>query len=233
MNKLSKTARVSEIGDTAKRIIEYYGADKAAKNDVYLKPLFGEFRALTDKITEAIRKDKALSDLDDADAVQDAAISDLFKIVEGYAVMRIDTLKAAAQKVLKILDNFRGIAKQNYTAESEFIEALLKDLSALPEEINTLVRLPEAVAYLRTAQDDFAEKRQIYENSQVENKQFEAASAIKKPLLELINLKLKPYLEAMKMANPAQFGTFADQVATAIETTNTAVNARARKVTKP
>lgn len=229
MNKLNKTARIAEIGDTSKRILDYYEADAGVKKDPYLKTLFTEIQNLTDKITEAIRKDKALSELDDADAVRDSAISGIFKIVEGYAVMRIETLKTAGQHILQILENFRGIAKRNYTEESQLIEAMLKDLAPLSTDIQALVGLPEAVAFLRTAQDNFAAKRQLYEKSQTENKQTEVASAIKKPLTDVINLKLKPYLEAMKMANAQQYGTFADQVATAIETTNTAVDSRSAK----
>lgn len=235
MIKLNTKVRIAELDDTARRISEFYGTHPELKNEPFLSPLFASMKTLLGQISEAIRRDKALSNLADADAVRDEAISDVYKIVEGYAVMRINRLSGPAQKLSSLLRNFRGAPKQNYTAESSLIEAMLKDLERFSAEIDDLIGLPEAIDFLRQTQNDFAEKRQVLEKDQAQHKQLATASALKDPLLSLLNDQLVPYLSSVKMSDPAKYGTLADQVQTAIDATNTTLKTRRsqRSETKP
>ena len=235
MKKLSSVARTTEVDDTSDRLLQLYAAETALQSEPFLKPLFAEMQVLSDKITEAIRKDKVFSDLEDADTVRDGALSKIFKIVDGYRAMPMPAMSEPAERLLPIIAKFRGTARQNYTAESSLIEALLSDLSATQPsaDIAALSGLGEAVTLLRDAQTDFNTKRITYEKAMGGQSPAESATAFKKPLLDAINGKLLPYLEAMKMADAAKYASLADAVESAIESTNTAVKARASVRPKP
>ncbi len=227
MNKLSKSARTTEVDDTSDRLLQLYSTEAALKDDTFLKPLFAELQTLSDKITEAIKKDKILSELDDADAVRDEAVKKLFKIVDGYAAMPMENFHQPGAKLKAILDKFGlGIIRQNYASESSYIESMLQDLSAVSAEIAALPGVAESIAAVRTAQTDFTAKRVNYEKTLSSEKQGESASAVKKPLLELINNKLLPYLDTMKMVDAAKFTNFTDATAQIIANTNSVVSQR-------
>lgn len=228
MKKISSIARTTEVDDTSDRLLQLYSTETALKDDTFLKPLFAELQVLSDKITEAIKRDKVLSDLDDADAVRDEAVKKLFKIVDGYAAMPMENFHQPGAKLKAILDKFGlGIIRQNYASESSYIESMLQDLSAVSTEIAALPGVAEAIAAVRAAQTDFTTKRVNYEKTQSTEKQGESASAMKKPLLELINNKLLPYLDTMKMVDAAKFTNFTDAAAQIIANTNSVVSQRA------
>lgn len=228
MKKLSSIARTTEVDDTSDRLLQLYSTETAVKDDTFLKPLFAELQTLSDKITEAIKKDKILSELDDTDAVRDEAVKKLFKIVDGYAAMPMENFHQPGAKLKAILDKFGvGIIRQNYASESSYIESMLQDLSAFSTEIAALPGVAEAIAAVRAAQTDFTTKRVNYEKTLSTEKQDESASAVKKPLLELINNKLVPYLDTMKMVDAAKFTNFTDAAAQIIANTNSVVSQRA------
>lgn len=230
MNKLSAVARTPEVDDTSDRLLKLYTGEAALKNEPFLKPLFAEMQVLSDKITEAIKRDQALSQLEDADAVRDDIVRRIFKIAEGYAATPLPNLKQPAERLLVILNNFGlEITRANYSSESSYIEALLKDLAAAQADVDTLPGFGETVAELRDAQTHFNTIRIEYEKARGAEKQTETATALKKPLLQLINDKLVLYLNTMTMADSAKYGTFAAAAEQIIAGTNTAVAQRARR----
>lgn len=235
MKRLNTSVRTTELDDTSDRLLQLYTGEAALKDEAFLKPLFVEMQALSDKITEAIRRDKIFSDLEDADAERDGALSKIFKIVDGYRAMPVATMSEPAERLLPVVAKFRGTARQNYTTESSLIEAMLSDLSATQPtaDIAALPGLAEAVALLRDAQTNFNTKRTTYEKALGGQTYAESASTYKKPLLELINGKLLPYLEVMNMADPAKYASLAAAAASAIESTNAAVKARSTAKPKP
>lgn len=103
MKKLSKSARVTEVDDTSDRLLQIFAQEVPLKDEAFLKPLYAELKLLSDKITEVIKKDKVLSDLEDADAVRDEAVRNLFKIIEGYAAMPLPNLRQAGATLKAVL----------------------------------------------------------------------------------------------------------------------------------
>ena len=71
MKKLNYSARTTEVDDVSDRLIAVYDAHPALAADPFLAATFGEIRTQSHGITEAIKRDRALSELDSADALRD------------------------------------------------------------------------------------------------------------------------------------------------------------------
>ena len=234
MKKFNTVARLTELDELSDLLIQLYGNESALANEAYLKPVFTQMTDVSDKITEAIRKDKAFSELEDADALRDEAAMKIFKIIDGDTVVPIPAVSEPAQRIQKILQKFTGLTRKAYNEETSLIESLLSDLST-PEataDIALLQGLPESVSALRQAQTDFMAKRVEYSTATSEQKYSETASAFKKPLLKLINDKLLPYLTLMKAEDADKYGHFADAVETAVNNANAKIAARSKKEVK-
>ncbi|MDO5523045.1 MAG: DUF6261 family protein [Bacteroidia bacterium] len=232
MNKLSTSARTTEVDDTSDRLLVLYKDETALAEDPFLKPLFGEMQTLSDRITEAIKRDRVLSEMEDADAQVETATRSLNAVLKGYRAMPLEQYSTAGKALYAVMEKYKlKILRLNYADQSSNIEALLMDLSApaLRPHIDALPGVSEAVANLRAAQTDFTAKRVAYEKAVALNTQGASASELKKPLLQLINARLVPFLTVSKMVNPDAFTHFADTVAQAIESTNAAVRRRSSK----
>ena len=94
MKKLLTTARITEVGDTAHRLVSLYKSTLALKDEAFLKPLFVEMEEKGNALTEAVRSDAVISQLENADAKRDGAIRVLDRLLKGYKTIPLDTLKA-------------------------------------------------------------------------------------------------------------------------------------------
>lgn len=234
MKKLNTSIRTTEIDELSDTLILLYQKESALQKESYLAPLFASMTTVSAQITEAIRKDKAFSDLEDADALRDTAAMKIFRILEGYAAIDEAELNEPARRLLKVVEKFTGLTRKPYNEETSLIEALLSDLS-MPEneqDINELRGLPAAITALRTAQDDFMVKRVQYNTTASEKKYEDTASQLKKPLLSLINDKLVPYLTLMKKEDADKYGHFAEAVENAISAANVKIKSRSAKPEK-
>ncbi|MFK8270636.1 DUF6261 family protein [Capnocytophaga stomatis] len=232
MKNLHFNSRITEVGDVANRLAVLYKGTATLQDDAFLKNLLSEIQTQGDAITEAIKKDKAVSKLEDADAERDQAIRVLDKMLKAYEVFPVENTKAHGQKIATIFKKYGvKITEENYSSESNLIDSLLKDLSAseVQASVTALSGVSEAIAQIRTTQEEFARLRLQYEEAFTENLSKVSASSLRKPLLGLINKKLIPYLVAMTLVDGAKYTTFADKVAKIIDDMNEVVKARAKK----
>ncbi|MFJ1434080.1 DUF6261 family protein [Capnocytophaga canimorsus] len=232
MKNLHFNSRITEVGDVANRLAVLYKGTATLQDDAFLKNLLSEIQTQGDAITEAIKKDKAVSKLEDADAERDEAIRVLDKMLKAYEVFPVENTKAHGQKIAVIFKKYGvKITEENYSSESNLIDSLLKDLSASEVQVSVtaLSGVSEAIAQIRTTQEEFARLRLQYEEAFTENLSKVSASNLRKPLLGLINKKLIPYLVAMTLVDGAKYTAFADKVAKIIDDMNEVVKARGKK----
>ncbi|GIM58178.1 DUF6261 family protein [Capnocytophaga canimorsus] len=232
MKNLHFNSRVTEVGDVANRLADLYKGTATLQDDAFLKNLLSEIQTQGDAITEAIKKDKAVSKLEDADAERDQAIRVLDKMLKAYEVFPVENTKAHGQKIATIFKKYGvKITEENYSSESNLIDWLLKDLSAseVQASVMALSGVSEAIAQIRTTQEEFARLRLQYEEAFTENLSKVSASSLRKPLLGLINKKLIPYLVAMTLVDGAKYTAFADKVAKIIDDMNEVVKSRGKK----
>lgn len=232
MQKLMTTVRTTEIDDVSDRLIALFKSENALQDEPFLKPLFIELGQLSAKITEAIKKDVKLSTLEEADLYRDNAVRALHNVLLGYRSMPVASLKEHGERLYTIFSKYGvKITKESYATESSLIESLLLDLSApeLQSAITALLGVKECISELRKTQTAFTNLRLEYEKTVAERGASISASALKKPILELINGKLLPYLSAMIMVDATKYEAFTHSILQVIEEINTAVKRRAKE----
>ena len=235
MNKLNTSVKVTELGDTALRLVKAFKAVVAVQNDAFLTKTFAEIEKQATAMTSAVKSDQALSKLEEADAQRDQAIRVLDKLLKGYENIPLENLKTHAKKLAEIFKKYGvKITGENYASQSTLINSLLGDFSAteLKPSIEALAGVKETLAEIQTKQDAFATLRSDYEKAQVSQKEKSSATSLRKPLLELINKKAVPYLVAMSVAQPELFKNLTAEASEIITSTNEAIKARSKKEKK-
>ena len=235
MNKLNTSVKVTELGDTALRLVKAFTAVVAVQNDAFLTKTFAEIEKQATVMTSAVKSDQALSKLEEADAQRDQAIRVLDKLLKGYENIPLENLKTHAKKLAEIFKKYGvKITGENYASQSTLINSLLGDFSAteLKPSIEALAGVKEALAEIQTKQNAFAALRSDYEKAQVSQKEKSSATSLRKPLLELINKKAVPYLVAMSIAQPELFKNLTAEASEIITSTNEAIKARSKKEKK-
>lgn len=74
MNKVISKVRVTEVDGLSDALVRLYKADEGVSSDAFLKSVMDEIEKLSVSITTAIKKDKVLSNLEEADGVRDEAV---------------------------------------------------------------------------------------------------------------------------------------------------------------
>ena len=235
MKKLLTTARITEAGDTAHRLVSLYKSTPALKDEAFLKPLFVEMEEKTNALTEAVKRDAVISQLENADAKRDGAIRVLDRLLKGYKTIPLDTLKAYGVQLSAVFKKYgMKMTVENYSSQSNLIDSLLQDLSDSNKAaaIAALPGIAEAIDNIKTAQEEFVKIRANYDKGLAQKGSKETATSLRKPLLELINNKLLTYLSAMKIANPTKYKVFSEDVAVIITSVNEAIKARKKNKEK-
>ena len=79
--KLLQKARITEVDDTSDRLVALFKSETALAEDAFLKSLFTEMETLSANLTEAIKRDKGVSELEKADKVRNNAIRTFSKVI--------------------------------------------------------------------------------------------------------------------------------------------------------
>mgnify|MGYP000453777766 FL=1 len=235
MKKLLSQIRITEVGDTAHRLVSLYKSTATLKDEAFLKPLFVEMEEKANTLTEAVKRDAVISQLENADAKRDGTIRVLDRLLKGYKTIPVDTLKAYGVQLSAVFKKYgMKMTVENYSSQSNLIDSLLQDLSDSDKAaaIAALPGIAEAIDNIKTAQEEFTKIRANYDKELAQKGSKETATSLRKPLLELINNKLLTYLAAMKIANPTKYKVFSEDVAVIITSVNETIKARKKNKEK-
>ncbi len=228
MNKIKWVIRNTEIDTLSDAIVRFFKADEEAQSDAFLCSAIAELEDLSAKITTAILQDKKLSTLESADGARNDAIRTLGTVLKGYAALPIESKAALAVPLRAIFDKYsKGrIIHENYAAKSSLIESMLQDFAAdqLAENIKGLEGVAESIALVRSAQDAFS-KANIEYLSAIATKSATATS-FNKQIVQLINEKIIPYLNAMLISGNTNCTNFAKNLEEEIRRINEAISKR-------
>lgn len=231
MNKIKWVIRNTEIDTLSDSIIRFFKADEEAQKDAFLCAAIAELEVLSAKITTAILQDKKLSTLESADGARNDAIRTLGTVLKGYAALPIESKAALALPLKAIYDKYAKskIIKESYAAKSSLIESMLQDFAAvqLAENIKGLEGVAEAIAAVRSAQDAFADANIELLNATATKGA--SATSFNKPIVELINEKIIPYLNAMLISGNTSCTDFAKNTEEEIRRINEAISKRGKK----
>lgn len=229
LKKLSSKLRTTEIDSASEAVIRLYKEFGELEKDAFLKIAMAEIEGLSAQITNAIMQNRILSKLDDADSVRDKAVKELGTLLDGYAVIPVEEKRFAARNLQAVFAKYgKGIVNKSYASESSLIESMLGDFDApeLSADIESLEGVATCLKSLREAEDTFKKVSDNY-TADMAGKG-ESATGIKKQLLNAINTKLLPYLEAMESAG--FYGRFIEKVSLEVDRANAAA---ARHGAKP
>ena len=235
MKKLAQRSRTTEINAAAIRLFELF-TTQPPPSDMFLTETFAMLKAQSDRMTEAIKRSRQISILDEKDAARDKEIRAISAMIQGYLHYPDESVKAAATQAFDVFRKYGlAITRANYASETSWVESLLKDYQT-PESQMALMQLPGLqvlIDRLSNAQSEFIAVRVAYEKDLSGLSSEESASNIKPELLDTINSKLVVYLNAMLVANPDGYKEFASAVAQLIQTNNEAVQRRQTKLCFP
>ncbi|KOH45258.1 DUF6261 family protein [Sunxiuqinia dokdonensis] len=231
IEKVITTSRTTEVNDLASRAV---GAFKNTElsGDAYLTGIITGLEGEVARLTAAIKRMKIESQLEEKDEFRDDTLRALFYLVLGLSLHPNAEIKAAATKVIAVLNRYgMSILNESYAIESSLVNSMLGDLSRadLQDVIAVCPGCPELIAATQTAQDDFEATRIAYEEEQGQETTQENATAIKKQMVTLINQKLVLHLRAMEQVQPDAYGPYARTVAQIIADNNEIVKRRRSK----
>ena len=231
IEKLMTNSRVTEVDAVSIRMIGAYKRTKLS-SDVHLGKIFSALEPESALLTGAIRRLKGESVLEEKDEVRDDDVRAVHYLTLGFMHHPDPAVKAAAEKVEKVFDNYGlSITGESYATESSLVNSLLTDLAKpkLQAAIALLSGLAEIITALQAAQTDFEETRIAYEEEKAKEGTLENATAIKKEVVAIINDKLVVYLRAMIQVDEPTYGDFARTIAEIIDDNNEVVKKRRKK----
>lgn len=219
MNKLNWNVRVSELSNVSDTIIRFFKASEAAE-DKFLLSIMAEIEQLSNKLSTFLNRTKIVSGMKEASKSRLNAVSSLRKLVLGYSVFPDEEKKSASLKILEVLHKYKNIASGNYASQTSSVKALLRDLSEsqIQKEIAKLDGVSALVENVRESQKEFENANDIY-NSAIAVKD-ESATKIKKPLLDVLNMRLVPYLSAVVTQDEEIFSSLCKSVSQTIDSMN-------------
>lgn len=236
MKKIITSVKATELADTTHRFVELFKKTTSLQNDTFLSKTFTEAEQQANALTSAVKKDIAFSKLEEADNERDNTIRVLDRLLKGYEYIPVENLRNHAQKLITIFKKYGvKITAENYSSKSNLIMSMIDDFSAenLKNSIEELVGIKEALTEIKAKQTAFAQIRETYEEALAIQKEKASATSLRKPLLDLMNRKMIPYLVAMNIAQPELFKEFIGKVSEIVNSTNEAVKARGKKFVKP
>ena len=233
LEKLKTNSRTTEVDAASTNMITVFdGKDWSA--DTHLTAIFTSLKTETSRLNLAINRSKAQSVLDEKDEIRDVAVRSLYYLIIGYAHNPDDGIKAAAEALLLVLNNYGlSVTEESYVSETSLVNSMITDFkdTELQAHIVLLPGCAVAITSVENAQDDFNNTFVAYEADKAEEGTLENATTIKKEVVSIINNKLVVYLRAMEQVDEPTYGEFARTLAQIIADNNEQVKKRYKKTT--
>lgn len=187
--------------------------DKRQKlhTDALLSDVMAEIGEKGENLLQVASKKKESYNLKKKDEMRDKSVRAIFTILKGYALLPNEAKRNAAKNLLQALKKYSSsIASESYAVESAHIQEVLLMLSKEEHkgDVALLDGLGETVAELKKAEDDLM----AMSVKGVEGKKSVCAYKLKNDLVEVMNTKLLPYLNAASLIRPQEYAEFASFV---------------------
>ena len=220
MKKMCSNLTSAQVNALSKAATEMFRA--SGIKDEVLEIVSERIEAAVSEQTDAIKRDKTYSGLDEKDSKRDALLSDIATILKAMSVIGVAEIEAAAALLSKIFAKYGlEITKAKYDEESALIDSLHGDFGS--EEAQAAIKvipgfkaktdaLWDAEAAFKSATADFVK---------AEAAKKKGAYALKKELVSVFNDILVPYVSAVALVKES-YKPFADELSARIERANAA-----------
>ncbi len=226
--KVMSQTRTTDVDSILKQAeIRYKKEDFST--DLYLTGVFDTLFPLSTKMTDAVNRIKAESNLEDKDGNRDSSIRDLFALIDGYCAFPDTAMKAAAIAIRNVLENYGlEMIHKGYDTESSLVDSLLNDLATpnMVAKLELLAGTTTLIAEITTAQEAFISADVAFEDEKTKAGKKVSATGIKKEILNVINGKLVPYISVMTDVDKTKYSDFATTLHHIINDSNEIVKKR-------
>ncbi|MCG8410929.1 MAG: DUF6261 family protein [Bacteroidales bacterium] len=232
--KLISQVRISEISTIATSMLLIYN-EHEYKNDLNLKVLFTELETESHKLTIAINRKKAESELATLNSACNYQLRALNYTIAGAIYHPDDVIKTASKTLSKVFNKYGlEIIRESYSVKSALLVSLLKDLakSRYKKHITAISGCTEIIDKLQLAQQNFETAYFERKEQKANEKNILCACKVKSIVYKIINKKITPYLSVMLQINPSVYGKLARTVNQIISDINSDIKQR-RKTKKP
>lgn len=234
ISKLKHSMRAAAVNTLTARIVEMYRTNGALAADPFLANTVNRAEARNIDLTTAIRQDKVLSVIEEADLRRDAPGRALFHFSRAYLLL--EDFATPAARYAEVLGKYgTRIFDAAQDEETAYIDSLLNDLAAadMSGVVSALPGVQKAVESLRSAQEMYKQAKAEYAQALVSEAARSTASDIRKEIVALLNTTLFPYVDALALSNPGVYGTFAEAIDRLVDEANALVARRAAMKAKP
>ncbi|MBR8534085.1 hypothetical protein KDU71_00805 [Carboxylicivirga sediminis] len=233
MKKISPSTRVTETDSLARNILDVYTKDSNLATMPYLSKIMANLQPVSQQLTEAIKRLKTKSILEDKDAARDQAFRSFYYLVLGATHHPDAAIRQAAKSIMTVLENYGlEMTHDNYATQSSKTTSLTEDLkdAALQAAIQQLSGAEASYLALEQAQTNFSESFINYQEDKADEKNYANATLLKKEVIKIINGQLTEHLELLGKIDETAISSFAQTVEQLIATNNEQVGKRTDKV---
>lgn len=230
MNRISTKIRLTELADLATRLCSSYEENTELQHDAFLKKNFSLIKEQTISLVQSISKDTAVSNLKQADKQRDTAVLSLSNLLVGYRSAPHQATKESATLLYQIFTKYgTKITRESYSSSTSLIDSMLRDFAQeeAQKHIETLLYVKESIAQVAKEQEAFVKERKKYEKELSVQTSTPSATQLKKPLMNLINIKIIYYLTAME--GDTQYESLSNMVKQMIDSTNLTIQRRSKE----
>ena len=130
LNNIINNCMATEVVSASQRMILEY-ENGSWSEDARLTGIFDSLKPATENLDRAVKKEKAISDLEAKDEVRDKIVQDIYYVIKGYLRNPDTAISSAAEAVNAAFSKYGlKIINDSYSNESGFISSMLKDLAS-------------------------------------------------------------------------------------------------------
>lgn len=221
MTKASYKFDVSRLYTVCDNVCMVIKGSPVYEKDEYLKADTDTMCNSVKQISDAMKKTRISSRLDELDSARDLYIRNLGDIYTGYAALPFEDMAQAARKKLDVYIKHGGkaISRLPNAKETAIIDSFLTEVTALNSEL--LKGVPETEQLLADAQSAYKAEVLSYNELLSDAKTEKSAYEMKKPMLSLLNEQILPYVQAMAGTRKGDYDALMRKLDTLIANANT------------
>ncbi len=212
--KLSYKSRISEVDSITGQIEGAY-KEVDLENDMNLTIVMGNMSTTRSALQAAIQQTNVKSPMMKHDAVRDSAHRAVGHIIIGASYNPEAYIKESGKVLLKIFNKYGfSVVDMSFDQESSHISNFLGELRSdgVQEHIANIEGLSTAIDELNRGQNFFNQAITDWKIGKGADGAKINASEVKKALVEHVNDKLVPYLNAMVSVNSELYTPFVQSV---------------------
>lgn len=202
-------------------------------DDVYLSSVSTTITTKNNILTEVINQKATESILAPEDKLRDNATRVVFLEVEAKLLSSNTLEQATAAIVYDVLSRY-GLSMINkpYNEQTADLNAMLSDLDApqVKEAIENLGTLKTSITNLQTIHNKWKATFQAYITKRIDISNTISATKLTPEIIDLVNLNLIIYIDAMAKANPDRYKPTFDRIVEIIEGNNSKVRNRLNRL---